>query len=348
MKAGTASAPSLRAEQVWRLYRNGTGLVDISLTLSPGELVALMGPNGSGKTTLLRVLATADAPSSGTVAWFGSRDRRSPSIRRRLGVVLDQASHFEEMTGYQNAWFFARQFGLSAETAGTRLDELFHWIGLWDARHKGVHEYSLGMKRKLNLIEALAHRPEVLLLDEPTLALDYRAELDLIDRLQLLSLTGTATLLATNDVHLAQRLCHRALFLHEGRVVREGLVGSLLAELGGSKELELEVHSPIALEEIRDLPGVQAIDVRGTTLKIMLARGTNPARVLAILDGSADLVSGLRVRQPTLGDLFLKLTGVALPTSASPLAGEPLSSGSPDFPRGQGQGGGSRRPPAIR
>lgn len=316
-RAATVSAPSaappLRAEQLCRLYRNGKGVIDITLTLAPGELVALMGPNGSGKTTLIRVLATADAPSAGTITWFGSRHRRSPSVRRRLGVVLDQAAHFEEMTGYQNAWFFARQFGLAGETAGARLDELFHWIGLWDARHKLVREYSLGMKRKLNLIEALAHRPQVLLLDEPTLALDYRSQLDLIDRLQLLSLTGTATLLATNDVHLAERLCHRALFLHEGRVVREGLVGSLLAELGGSKELELDLHSPVALEEIRGLPGVETVDVRGTTLKIMLARGTNPARVLAVLNGSADLVSGLRVRQPTLGDLFLKLTGVALP-----------------------------------
>jgi ABC-2 type transport system ATP-binding protein len=314
-KGVTASAPSslpLRAEQVWRLYPSGKGVVDVSLHLARGELVALMGPNGSGKTTLLRVLATADAPTEGTVSWFGSHARRSPSVRRRLGVMLDQAAHFEEMSGYQNAWFFARQFGLSADTAGHRLDELFRWIGLWDARHKLVREYSLGMKRKLNLVEALAHRPDVLLLDEPTLALDYRAELDLIDRLQLLSLTGTATLLATNDVHLAERLCHRALFLHEGRVVKEGLVGSLLAELGGTKDLELDFHSPIPLDEIRLVPGVEAVDVRGTTLRIMLARGTNPAHVLAVLDGSADLVSGLRVRQPTLGDLFLKLTGSPL------------------------------------
>lgn len=316
MRGATASAPSqapLCAQQVWRLYANGKGVVDISLSLAPGELVAVMGPNGSGKTTLLRVLATADAPTGGTVSWFGSRDRRSPSVRRRLGVVLDQAAHFEELSGYQNAWFFARQFGLPAKTAGARLDELFLWIGLWDARHKPVREYSLGMKRKLNLVEALAHRPDILLLDEPTLALDYRAELDLIERLQLLSLTGTATVLATNDVHLAERLCHRALFLHEGRVVKEGLVGSLLAELGGSKDLELDVHSPIPLDEIRLLSGVEAVDVRGTRLRIMLARGTNPAQVLAVLNGSADLVSGLRVRQPTLGDLFLKLTGSPLP-----------------------------------
>jgi ABC-type multidrug transport system ATPase subunit len=306
-----------------------------------------MGPNGSGKSTLLRLLATVDAPSSGTLSWFGIRDRRAPSVRRRLGVVLDHAAHFEEMTGYQNAWFFARQFRLPAETARTRLDELFHWIGLADARDKLVHEYSLGMKRKLSLIEALAHRPQVLLLDEPTLALDYRTELDLIERLQLLSLTGTSSLLATNDVHLAERLCHRVLFLHEGRVIKEGLVGALLAEMGGSKELELEVRSPIALRELREVSGVQAADVRGTTLKVVLARGTNPAQVLAVLNGSADLVNGLRVHQPDLGDLFLKLTGVALP-GISPLPSgdgqrRGARTGSP-LPPGEGRGRGARPP----
>src|SRR6266849_8932567 len=273
MKADTASEPSpLAATGLTRTYRGGKGVFDIRLTLAAGEVMGLMGPNGSGKTTLLRMLATAATPTAGQISWFGNANPHDPSVRRRLGVMLDQPAHFDKMTGYQNAWFFAHQFGLSDQLARERLDELFQWSGLWDAREQLVGEYSLGMKRKLNLIEALAHRPEVLLLDEPTLALDYRAELDLIERLQLLSLTGTATLLATNDVHLAERLCHRALFLHEGRVVRDGLVGSLLAELGGSKELELEVHSPIALDEIRDLPGVEAVDVRGTTLKIMLAR----------------------------------------------------------------------------
>jgi ABC-type multidrug transport system ATPase subunit len=305
----------LAATGLTRTYRGGKGVFDITLSLAAGEVLGLMGPNGSGKSTLLRVLATAATPSAGQVSWFGNANARLPSVRRRLGVMLDQAAHFDKMSGFQNAWFFARQFGLSSVLAGDRLDELFRWSGLWDARDQLVGEYSLGMKRKLNLIEALVHRPSILLLDEPTLALDYRAELDLIERLQLLSLTGTAVLLATNDVHLAERICDRVVFLHQGRAIREGHVPELLTELAGSKEVQLQVNSPIALESLRALPAVQAANVDGDTVHIVLARGANPAQVLAVLNGTADLVSNMRVRRPNLGDLFLKLTGEALPVA---------------------------------
>src|SRR6266851_6561465 len=316
MKADTASEPSpLAATGLTRTYRGGKGVFDITLELAAGEVMGLMGPNGSGKTTLLRMLATATTPTSGRISWFGSADPHDPSVRRRLGVMLDQPAHFDKMTGYQNTWFFAHQFGLSDQLARDRLDELFHWSGLWDAREQLVGEYSLGMKRKLNLVEALVHRPSILLLDEPTLALDYRAELDLIERVQLLSLTGTAVVLATNDVHLAERLCDYVLFLHGGRPIREGHVPELLTEVAGSKEVQLQVNSPIELQSIRALAAVQAANVEGDTVHIILARGANPAQVLAVLNGTADLVSTMRVRRPNLGDVFLKLTGVALPAT---------------------------------
>ncbi|GAC1479816.1 MAG: ABC transporter ATP-binding protein [Candidatus Dormibacteria bacterium] len=316
MKGDTASNASLlTAADLSRRYRGGKGVFGIALTLEAGEVLGLMGPNGSGKTTLLRMLATASRPSSGQLGWFGNSNLRDPSVRRRLGIVLDQAAHFEQMTGYQNAWFFARQFGLSRELTESRLDELFRWAGIWDAKDQLVREYSLGMKRRLNLVEALVHRPEILLLDEPTLALDYRAELDLIERLQLLTLTGTAVVLATNDVHLAERLCDRIFFLHQGRVIREGRVPELMRELAGSKEVQLQMSSPVALDKLQALPSVEAANVEGDTVHIVLARGANPADVLAVLNGTADLVSTMRVRRPNLGDLFLKLTGVALPAA---------------------------------
>ena len=316
MRENTASEPSLLAATgLTRTYRGGKGVFDITLNLAAGEVLGLMGPNGSGKSTLLRVLATAASPTAGHVSWFGNTNPRLPSLRRRLGVMLDQASHFDKMTGYQNAWFFARQFGLAPELARDRLDELFRWSGLFEARDQLVGEYSLGMKRKLNLVEALVHRPSILLLDEPTLALDYRAELDLIERLQLLSLTGTAVLLATNDVHLAERICDRVIFLHQGRVIREGHVPELLTELAGFKEVQLQMNSPIELESLRALHAVEAANVDGDTVHIVLARGANPAQVLAVLNGTADLVSNMRVRRPNLGDLFLKLTGEPLPVT---------------------------------
>ncbi|TMD39975.1 MAG: ABC transporter ATP-binding protein [Chloroflexi bacterium] len=316
MRDDTASEPSLLSTSgLTRAYRGGKGVFDVSLKLSAGEIFGLMGPNGSGKTTLLRLLATAANPTAGRISWFGTTDFRDPSVRRRLGIMLDQPAHFEQMTGYQNAWFFARQFGLSEDFARERLDELFNWSGLSEARGQLVGEYSLGMKRRLNLVEALVHRPSILLLDEPTLALDYRGELDLIERLQLLGLTGTAVVLATNDVHLAERLCDYIIFLHNGRVIREGRVPDMLTEVAGSKEVELQLNSPVDLDGLRRLAAVEGASVQGDVVHVVLSRGANPAQVLAVLNGTADLVSVMRVRQPNLGDLFLKLTGVVLPAA---------------------------------
>lgn len=316
MRAATVSEPSLLAATgLTRAYRGGKGVFDVSLRLAAGGVLGLMGPNGSGKTTLLRLLATAATPTAGQIGWFGNANPRDPSVRRRLGIMFDQPAHFDQMTGYQNAWFFAHQFGLPANLSRERLDELFHWADLWDARDQLVGQYSLGMKRKLNLIEALVHRPSILLLDEPSLALDYRSELDLIERLQLLRLTGTTVVLATNDVHLAERLCDYVLFLHEGRVIREGRVPDLLTEVAGSKEVQLEVNSPVSLQSLRSLAAVEAAIVDGDTVRVILARGANPAQVLAVLNGTADLVTTMHVRRPNLGDLFLKLTGVALPAA---------------------------------
>ena len=316
MRDDTASEPDLLSTTgLTRAYRRGTGVFDISMRLTAGEVLGLMGPNGSGKTTLLRTLATAAKPTTGRISWFGSTDWRDPSVRRRLGIMLDQPAHFEQMTGYQNAWFFARQFGLSEDFTRERLDELFNWSGLIEARDQLVAEYSLGMKRRLNLVEALVHRPSILLLDEPTLALDYRGELDLIERLQLLSLTGTAIVLATNDVHLAERLCDYVIFLHDGRVIREGRVPDLLSDVAGSKEVELQLNSPVELDALRSLAAVEAASVQGEVVHVVLSRGANPAQVLAVLNGTADLVSMMRVRRPNLGDVFLKLTGVALPAA---------------------------------
>src|SRR5437879_7438479 len=170
MKADTVSERSLLAANgLTRAYREGKGVFDINLRLAGGEVVGLMGPNGSGKTTLLRLLATAATPTSGQLTWFGNSNPRDPSVRRRLGIMLDQPAHFEQMTGYQNAWFFAHQFGLGDELTRERLAELFRRSGLSDARDQRVSEYSLGMKRKLNLVEALVHRPSVRVVVAPRL-----------------------------------------------------------------------------------------------------------------------------------------------------------------------------------
>ena len=202
-----------------RVYPNGRGVFDIDLRLGRGQSIGLMGANGSGKTTLLRVLATAQRADSGRVRWFGEADPCSPSVRRRLGVVLDHTAHFDQLSGEQNALFFAAAYGVPHAVARRRLAELMEWAGLAAARHLKVAEYSLGMRRRLALVEALCHQPELLILDEPTLALDHIGARELAERLNALVEAGAALVVATNDVQLSEQVCERVILLRHGRAI---------------------------------------------------------------------------------------------------------------------------------
>ncbi|HEY8739999.1 MAG TPA: ABC transporter ATP-binding protein [Candidatus Dormibacteraeota bacterium] len=222
--ATSATAP-VSARALSRIYRSRRGCFEVDLDVSTGEVLGLMGVNGSGKTTLLSVLATAEPLTSGEVSWFGERAAPGPALRRRLGVVGDAPLHFDELTGEQNAYFFARQYGLERAEATARLEELLAWCGLLDSRDLPVGEYSLGMRRRLSIIEALLHRPDLILMDEPTLGLDHLGAADLAARLRAEAERGAALVLSTNDAALAERVCDRVLFMHQGRVVSEEEVG---------------------------------------------------------------------------------------------------------------------------
>jgi ABC-type multidrug transport system ATPase subunit len=220
-----AAQAAITARGLTRVYSSRRGCFDVDLDVDGGEVVALMGINGSGKSTLLSVLSTAEQPTSGEVRWFGEAATPGPALRRRLGVVGDAPIHFDELTGEQNAYFFARQYGVARDTATSRLDELLAWAGLETSRDLRVEEYSLGMRRRLSIIEALLHAPDLLLMDEPTLGLDHIGAGDLADRLRQEAARGAALVLSTNDAALAERVCDRVLFLHQGRVVSEEQVG---------------------------------------------------------------------------------------------------------------------------
>lgn len=208
----------LEADRLCRRHPNGRGVFGVSLRLCPGQVLGITGPNGSGKSTLAAVLATLQPPTAGTVSWFGLTDRRSPLVRGRLGVVPDRPVHFDHLTGRQNAEFFAGQYGMPRTAVGERLDVLFEWAGLAGARDLPTGAYSLGMRRRLSLVEALCHDPPLLVLDEPSLALDDDGHTELARELRRRAQMGAGVLLATNDAALAGAVCDEVLRLDGGRL----------------------------------------------------------------------------------------------------------------------------------
>lgn len=310
-------------------YPSGRRGVDgVDLEVQPGEVVVLLGPNGSGKTTLLRVLATELRPGEGRIELLGrSPGRRPGPLRRRLGVARDLPVHLDVLSGRRNVAFFGQARGLSRAEAERRADALLERLGLADDARAPAGSYSHGMRRKLLLVGALVHAPDLLLLDEPSLGLDPPSLDVLRALLRERAADGAAVVLATNDLPFARGVAQRVAFLHRGRKVADAPPEELLAGLEGRTALEVRLQGPLP-DGVRYPEGVRVHPHPGG-LVVESAEGAEalPEVCRALLDAGA-VLREVRVREPDLGDAFLALTGEELP-SGTPEA-RPAPSSSPE------------------
>jgi ABC-2 type transport system ATP-binding protein len=312
---GESGELTLEAKHITRLYRSsGRGVVDVSLAVGPGEIFGLVGPNGSGKSTLLRVLSTAIAPDSGTFrvgGVDGIGEKRQ--ARARLGLMVDRPTHYGDLSGWANAYLFARVYGMEEEKANSVLAELFDYFDLAEYRDDKAKTYSYGMGKKLALIEALAHGPELLLLDEPSLGLDYTSQLAFQRKIRELAGAGAAIVLASNQVDEVEALCDRVAFLHRGKTVAEGTPEELVSALRGIKRIVATLRNPMEYAAVGGVSGVERVVPEGRSLVVHCDdRPGVVADVVGALVRAGGDIMDLSVRRPNLEDVFVKLTGEAL------------------------------------
>ena len=307
--------PALEAQNITHLYKSsGRGVMDVSLTVDAGEILGLLGPNGSGKSTLLRVLSTAMEPDSGSLRLGGVDGiKEKREVRAKTGLTVDRPTHYGDLSGWANAYFFARAYGMAKEKAEDVLAELFDYFDLAEYRDDRVKTYSYGMGKKLALIEAMAHGPELLLLDEPSLGLDYTSQLAFQRKIRELSAAGTAILLASNQVDEVEALCDRVVFLHRGKLVAEGAPGELVSSLKGVRRIVATLRNPVVFGPVSAVDGVERVVPEGRDLVVHCAErpGVVADVVAAVVGAGGDIVN-LSVERPNLEDVFVKVTGEAL------------------------------------
>jgi ABC-2 type transport system ATP-binding protein len=306
---------TLEAEGITLRYKSsGRGVMDVSLAVGPGEIFGLVGPNGSGKSTLLRVLSTAIEPDSGSFrvgGMDGIREKRE--VRARTGLMVDRPTHYGDLSGWANAHFFARAYGMEEEKATSTLAELFGYFDLAEYMHDKAKTYSYGMGKKLALIEAVAHGPELLLLDEPSLGLDYTSQLAYQSKIRELAGAGAAILLSSNQVDEVEALCERVAFLHRGRLVAEGTPEELVSSLKGVRRIVATLRNPVEYAGISEVAGVERVVPEGKDLVVHCEdRPGIVADVVAGLIRAGGDITDLSVRRPNLEDVFVKLTGETL------------------------------------
>ncbi len=312
------SAPALEVAELRKVYPGGVVAVDgVSFQIEPGEVLALLGPNGAGKTTTIRIVVTLLAPSGGRVSVLGKDVAQEPdAVRGLVGYVPQEVALDRYLTGRQHLELSARLYRVPRAERAARVEALLQLVELSNRADEAVRRYSGGMKKRLDIACGLIHRPKLLVLDEPTLGLDIQTRLRIWDYVAGLRAEGTAVLLTTHDMDEADHLSDRVAIIDHGEIQAAGSAAELKAAYGGDMvqlELGRTELAPSDLEALRALDGVTEVQERGRALLFVTpsARELAP-RVAAWLEERHGPPRSVRFGPPSLGDVFLKITGHAI------------------------------------
>jgi ABC-2 type transport system ATP-binding protein len=284
-------APVIETTALCKRYDSLVAVDNLDLIIEHGEVFGLLGPNGSGKTTTILMLLGLTEPTSGEVRVLGRDPSRDPlAVKRRVGYLPDSVGFYDELSARENLWYTAHLNGIPRDEAETRMDEVLTRMGLSDVALRRVGTYSRGMRQRLGLADVLLKRPEVAILDEPTIGLDPEGALEFLGLIRALKGDGITVLLASHLLHQVQAVCDRVALFDRGRIVLAGTVDGLSElVLGGAYRIRLEVDglTPALEAALADAPGVVRVlrepprryliearaDVRGAVARRAVASG---------------------------------------------------------------------------
>ncbi len=307
MSAVAEIAPALVTTELTHRYGERVALDRVSLRVAPREIFGLLGPNGGGKTTLFRILSTLVRPTSGSARILGLdllRDRGA--LRRRLGVVFQAPSLDKKLKVRENLAHQGHLYGLAGAALRERIDHLLLEFNLRDRTHDLVETLSGGLQRRVEIAKSLLHRPELLLLDEPSTGLDPGARIDLWQTLYRLRDQQNVTVLLTTHLMEEAERCDRVAIIDQGKIVADGAPEQLRAEIGGDVISARSRDATSLGEKIASSLGVE-VSVLNDEVRIEQPDGASfIARLVEAFPGEIDSVT---LAKPTLEDVFIARTG---------------------------------------
>ncbi|MEZ2390475.1 ATP-binding cassette domain-containing protein [bacterium RCC_150] len=292
-----------------------TAVDDLSLDVKRGEIFGLLGPNGSGKTTTINMISGLSRPTSGAITVLGIDVLADPRrIRRSLGTVPQENALYEELTAEANLRFHADLFDVPRQGLDKKISSLLELAQLQERRKSRVSTFSGGMKRRLALVRAMLHEPELLYFDEPTLGVDVQSRHALWERILELKAGGTTVLITSNYLEEANALCDRLAIIDRGRLVALDSPSKLRRSFG---DTIIEMRTRPApgddlVRKVRALPGVVSAVAYDSSLKVTVEGGADiTGKVVTEVVGWTSL-EDIQSREPSLDEVFLSLTGKEL------------------------------------
>ncbi|HOT90178.1 MAG TPA: ABC transporter ATP-binding protein [Anaerolineae bacterium] len=309
--------------EVQNLYKRYTpggayAVDDVSFEIHAGELFSLLGPNGAGKTTVISTISTLLRPTAGAVRVDGCDVQRDPmAVRRVIGVVPQELALYDDLTAYENLRFWGEMRGLHGAALQHEIAEKLALIELADRAKDRVATFSGGMKRRLNLAVGLLGNPKLLMLDEPTVAIDPQSRRYILDWVKRLREQGVTILYTTHYMEEAQELSDRIGIIDHGKLIALGTLDELIQLVGQ--------HEMLSLRLVQETGGAELATALGSVAGVIGANATNGevlvnvtsveatlTAVVAVATGLGLSVRAIEIHEPNLEAVFLHLTGRAL------------------------------------
>jgi ABC-2 type transport system ATP-binding protein len=300
------------ARRLTKQYGEFTAVDRLDLTIRRGEVFGLLGPNGAGKTTTVLMLLGLTDPTRGVVRVVGLDPTREPlAVKRKVGYLPDNVGFYPNLTGRENLRYTAKLNGMPRGEAEARIDELLHEVRLVDAADKRADQYSRGMRQRLGIADALVKSPTVLILDEPTIAIDPSGVEELLAMLRRLVKEHDLTvLLSSHILGQVQSLCDRVGFFSAGRLIASGPLAELAGGADQAVQLEVAIEGePASIDPVAlAVPGVTSVvpDEREEWLRIVTAAHDVAAPLAGALSAAGLTLTHLRRRGTDLMDLYRK------------------------------------------
>lgn len=306
----------ISVKNLTKKYKNLTAIDNLSFDVHEGEILGLLGPNGSGKSTTINCLLSLLNFEQGTIKIFNKEmTPESYDIKRNIGVIFQEVAVFDELTIYENIDYFCGLYITDKNKRAAYIEDAIKLVGLEEFKKFYPKQLSGGLLRRLNIACGIAHKPKLIFLDEPTVAVDPQSRNNILDGIKELRDAGATILYTTHYMEEVELLCDRIIILDKGKIIAQGTTEELkdLAKIEEKITVEIENITAETLEKIKDFKTVEEVTLNKNILLVTYKKGNNNLRKLIdFLEENKVTYNKIFSERPTLNDVFLELTGKEL------------------------------------
>jgi ABC-2 type transport system ATP-binding protein len=303
----------LEIKNLTKKFADFIAVDNISLSISEGEIFGFLGPNGAGKSTTINMIAGLLRSNDGEINILGKNTtKNSRFAKMNIGVVPQDLAIYEDLTAYENVKFFAGLYGLRGKILEDRVKEALEFVGLSDKHKSYPKNFSGGMKRRLNIACAIAHRPKLIIMDEPTVGIDPQSRNYILASVQKLNEMGCTIIYTSHYMEEVEEICSKIAIIDHGKVIAEGTKEQLKAIITDTKDVWIEAKSieNLSISKMKEIAGVKAVQIEENWIKINSDTGVNNLnKIIQQLINSGVEISSLEEKAPNLETVFLTLTG---------------------------------------